>query len=123
MPGRKGVFVSYSHKDKKWLEKLRTVLKPGLAGEAIWDDSQIPAGAAWADEIENAIASARVAVLLVTPSLLASDFVVSQELPRIIERQTKEGLTIVWIAVEPSLYSHTVLEKFQATIRHGPFPC
>jgi hypothetical protein len=114
MTGRKGVFVSYSHGDKKWLDKLRTVLKPGLAGEAIWDDTQIPAGASWGDEIERAIASARVAVLLVTPSFLASDFIVSEELPRIVERQTKEGLTIVWIAVEPSLYSHTVLEKFQA---------
>jgi hypothetical protein len=111
---RKGVFISYSHRDKKWLDKLRIVLKPVLSGEMIWDDSRIRAGALWADEIEAAIASARVAVLLVTPYFLASDFIVSEELPRIIERQTKEGLTIVWLAVEPAMYSHTVLAKFQA---------
>jgi len=111
---RKGVFISYSHKDKRWLEKLRTVLTPVLPGEAIWDDTQIRAGASWADEIETAIASARVAVLLVTPHFLASDFIVSRELPRILERQTKEGLTIAWLAVEPAMYSHTILAQFQA---------
>jgi hypothetical protein len=111
---RKGVFISYSHRDKKWLERLRIFLSPLLPGETVWDDTQISAGASWADEIEKAIASSRVAVLLVTPSFLASDFIVSKELPRIIERQTKEGLTILWVAVEPSSYSHTILAKFQA---------
>jgi hypothetical protein len=111
---RSGVFISYSHRDKKWLSKLRVVLKPVLSDEMIWDDTQIRPGASWADEIEAAIASARVAVLLVTSSFLASDFIVSQELPKIIQRQTKEGLTILWIAVEPSMYSHTILAGFQA---------
>lgn len=111
---RKGVFISYSHRDKKWLDKLKTVLKPALGAETIWDDTQIAPGASWSDEIERAIASARVAVLLVTPALLSSDFIVSQELPRIIERQTKEGLTILWVAVEPALYAHSPLFVFQA---------
>jgi TIR domain len=111
---RKGVFVSYSHKDKNWLDRLRTVLKPVLSGEAIWDDTQIRAGAKWVDEIEGAIAAARVAVLLVTPDFLASDFIVSRELPRILERQTKEGLTILWVAVKPAMYRETILANFQA---------
>lgn len=111
---RKGVFVSYSHKDRNWLKKLLTVLKPVLSGEAIWDDTRIRAGAKWADEIEDAIAASRVAVLLVTPDFLASDFIVSRELPRILERQTKEGLTILWVAVKPAIYRETILANFQA---------
>ena len=114
MPARRGVFISYSHEDKKWLNKLRTVLQPVLAGESIWDDTCLAPGTDWAEGIENAIASARVAVLLVTPAFLASNFIISEELPRIIERQTREGLTIIWIAVTPALYSHTVLNRFQA---------
>jgi hypothetical protein len=111
---RKGVFISYAHTDKIWLEKLKTVLKPVFSDEVIWDDTQIRAGADWAAEIEAAIASARVAVLLVTPAFLASDFIVSTEFPRIIERQTKEGLTILWVAVKPAMWSHTILAEFQA---------
>ena len=111
---RKGVFISYSHMDKKWLDRLRTVLKPVLPDEAIWDDTEIRAGASWANEIEAALASARVAVLLVTAHFLASEFIVSTELPMILKRQIEEGLTILWLSVEPAGYRHTVLEQFQA---------
>jgi hypothetical protein len=85
---RQGVFVSYSHRDAKWPGRLKTVLKPALGHETIWDDIQIVPDAKWSDEIEHAIESARVAVLLVTPAFLSSNYIVSQELPRIIERQT-----------------------------------
>lgn len=32
---REGVFVSYSNRDAKWLERLKTVLKPALGLETI----------------------------------------------------------------------------------------
>ena len=37
------VFISYSHKDKKWLDNLDTHLKPYLHGSSIvsWSDQQI----------------------------------------------------------------------------------
>jgi len=113
---RRGVFVSYSHRDLKWLERLRIHLKPMLGSEKmieIWDDREIRPGAQWSDEIEHAIASCRVAVLLVTPSWLASDYIVREELPRIITRH-EQGLTILWIAVEPSAWHHTLLAHYQA---------
>ncbi len=111
---RQGVFISYSHSDEKWLVRLRSLLKPALGTETIWDDTMISPGAAWSIEIETAIATARVAVLLVTPAYLSSTFIASEELPRIIERQTKEGLTILWVAVEPALFQHTPLWAIQA---------
>lgn len=113
-PQRQGVFVSYSHRDTKWLARLKVLLQPALDSETIWDDTLIATGAEWSVEIERAIESARVAVLLVTPAFLSSNFIVSNELPRIIERQTKEGLTIFWVAVEPALFQHTPLWAYQA---------
>ncbi len=110
---RQGVFVSYSHRDVKWLDRLKTLLKPALGSETIWDDTMIKPGAQWSVEIERAIASARVAVLLVTPAFLSSEFIVSNELPLIIERHN-QGLTIFWVAVEPALYQHTALWAYQA---------
>ncbi|WP_442893345.1 toll/interleukin-1 receptor domain-containing protein [Bradyrhizobium sp.] len=52
---RQGVFVSYSHRDNSWLDRLRTLLKPALGSETIWDDKMIAPGANWSVEIERAI--------------------------------------------------------------------
>jgi hypothetical protein len=112
---RTGVFVSYSHKDKRWLEKLRTALAPLMRGEKldVWDDTHIAPGTKWADEINTAIARARVAVLLVSPDFLASPYVHEVELPAML-RQQKVGLTILWIPVRHSSYQQTALKKLQA---------
>lgn len=113
---RKGIFISYSHKDKGWLEKLQTVLKPLVRNEAIrlWDDTAIAPGAVWRKEIEEAINASRVAILLVSPNFLASDFIAKVELPAIFKLQRKKGLIILWIAVSASAYQFTELAKLQA---------
>jgi hypothetical protein len=69
---RKELFISYSHHDEHWLEKLRTHLKPleSLYGLERWDDSLIQPGDKWLKEIEMALARAQVALLLVSPNSL-----------------------------------------------------
>jgi hypothetical protein len=116
---RTGVFVSYSHKDKDWLEKLRTALAPLMRGEKleVWDDTRIEPGANWAAEIKKSISRARVAILLVSPDFLASDYIESVELPVMLEQQA-DGLTILWIPIRPSLYERTPLKNIQAA--HDP---
>ena len=112
---RQNVFISYSHQDRRWLERLETVLRPLARNHTftIWADTRIEPGAAWTEEILKAVASARVAILLVSPDYLASEFVTGVELPHLLAA-SKEGLRIVWIAVSACLWAETPIGAFQA---------
>lgn len=113
---RNQIFISYSHEDKKWLERLQLHLKPLLRNTAIraWDDTNIPVGEAWQEEIEQALAASRVAVLLITPEFLASDYIADRELPCILAEQERGHLKVVPIVVRPSVIAETALSKLQA---------
>jgi hypothetical protein len=112
---RSGIFVSYSHSDRDWLQRLKTHLAPYVRGENLdlWDDTRIIPGSDWAEEIEEAIAKARVAVLLVSPEFLASEYITQVELPAIL-RLAGTDLTVIWIPVRPSAFHATLLKNYQA---------
>jgi internalin A len=76
-PHRDKVFISYSHHDTKWLERLRVRLKPlqRIHRVEIWDDTKLKPGSKWREEIANAIKSTAVAIPLISAEFLASDFI------------------------------------------------
>ena len=54
---RKTVFMSYSHRDRKWADELLKFLAPWIRNNrlTLWDDSKIVPGASWKQEIDDAI--------------------------------------------------------------------
>ncbi|MBV8817233.1 MAG: tetratricopeptide repeat protein [Acidobacteriaceae bacterium] len=113
---RNQVFISYSHKDGKWLKELQTHLAPLSRKRKVdvWADTAIAPGASWREEIRLAIANAKVAVLLVTANFLKSDFINNNELSPLLTAAKTEGLRVLWVAVSPCMWSETELAGYQA---------
>jgi hypothetical protein len=114
---RHTVFISYSHVDEIWLKRLRVHLRPlervGLVD--IFDDTRIKGGMEWRAEIEMAMEKAKVAILLISADFLASDFIVENELPPLLEKAKDGGARILPIIVSPSRFTTTPeLSAFQA---------
>ncbi|MBP2831935.1 toll/interleukin-1 receptor domain-containing protein [Aquimarina sp. U1-2] len=114
---RDGVFISYSKKDVKWLNDLRVHLRY-LEREyqfTIWEDSKIETGADWRVEINKAINTTKVAILLVSANFISSDFIANEELPALLSAARDEGAHIFPIIVSHCMF-HDIeaISKFQA---------
>jgi hypothetical protein len=118
---RDQVFISYSHKDKRWRVDLDTHLKPYLRGGSIvsWSDQQIAPGSEWFKEIQAAFANSKVAVLLVSPDFLASDFIHEHELGPLLKEAEEGGVKILWVPIRESAYKQTALKNYQAVLDPG----
>ncbi len=120
---RQELFISYSRKDRAFLERFWTHLSPleTLYGLQRWDDSRIQPGDIWLDEIEQALARAQVALLLVSPDFLASDFIRRKELPCLFEAAQNDGLKILWVPLLPCSWKRfRQIEQYQAVIPVNP---
>jgi hypothetical protein len=115
-PARNGVFISYSHADAEWLERLQKHLKPlQREGIEVWDDTRLKAGMPWREEIRKALAGTKVAILLVSADFLASDFIVTDELPPLLKAAADEGATILPVILSPCRFARMEsLSRFQS---------
>jgi internalin A len=80
----------------------------------LWTDTRIREGAMWLDEIRKAMATCRVAVLLVSAEYLASEFIRKEELPEIMRAVDQGQVHLVWLYLSPAPYEVTVLRQYQA---------
>lgn len=115
-PYRDKVFISYSHKDKKFLDELLAHLKPleRVGRVSAWSDQQIQPGSKWLEEIKKALASTKVAVLLVTKDFLASDFIQQNEIAPLLKAAHEDGVAIQWVLVRDCNWKKTALKDYQA---------
>jgi hypothetical protein len=112
---RDRVFISYSNKDEKWLNMLRLHLTPlENKGLDVWSDKDIIPGQEWPAEIDNSLARAKVAVLLVSANFLNSEFIRDKELPRFLKPAQDKQITILPVLISNCVWEETEIGKFQS---------
>ncbi|MCW5514743.1 toll/interleukin-1 receptor domain-containing protein [Muriicola sp. Z0-33] len=118
----KPLFISYSHKDEKWLLELKKWLIPLEKADLIkiWDDRKINAGDQWRDEIETSLNSAKAAVLLISQDFMVSEFISEVELPKLLNAAKNKKLKILWIALRHSTVESSEIINYQAVHKDPP---
>ncbi len=100
------IFISYSHKDEIWKDRLKAHL--GVLNEqgliSFWEDRQIRAGEDWHKKIQEAMNAASVAILLISANALTSKFILREEMSRLLQRRGQEGLHIFPVIVKSCLW-------------------
>ena len=108
------VFISYSHSDKVWLDRLLIFLKPYTRQNLkIWADPYIKVGDKWRRNISEALSQTCVAVLLVSPEFIDSEFIFQDELPPLLTGADGKVIILVAIPISAADYEAGGLSEFQ----------
>ncbi len=117
-PARNQVFISYSHADDEYLQRLRKHLgQLERRNIKVWTDKDIQPGDDWHDEIRKALATTKVAVLMVSTDFLDSKFIADDELPPLLDAARAEGVRILPVLVKPCAFGDVELvplSRYQA---------
>ncbi|TMQ23820.1 MAG: TIR domain-containing protein [Deltaproteobacteria bacterium] len=109
------VFISYSHKDRSFFEAFHRNLGPAVSKGllSVWSDQEIKPGHRWADDIRDALAKARLGLLLVSDHFVNSEFVVSEELRALFTSQDKGELSLFWVPIGAAMIEQVGLDRRQ----------
>lgn len=103
-------FYSYSHDDgTEGIEELKKTLgnlKVNTHALVEWWDHEIPAGAEWNEEIQEALQDSDLFFCLVTKNYTSSEYAVNEELRRAIETKKK----LIPILLKTTRLKHTLFE-------------
>lgn len=118
------LFISYSHKDEDLRDELSshlsTLKRNGVIHE--WHDRRIPAGAEWAQEIDEHLDEAQVVLLLISANFLASDYCYVKEGQHALERHNRGEAVVIPVILRACDWEDAHFEKLQALPKDGKPP-
>lgn len=115
---RTQAYISFSARDKSYLNELHTTLNQFKdQGLNYWDRDKMMAGAPWRAEIATALKFTKVAIMLVSADFLAaasdpSDPIASHELPTLLAAANNHEITLLNVIVRPCAFQYSKLEPF-----------
>jgi tetratricopeptide (TPR) repeat protein len=101
------LFVSYSHLDEPWKDRLIETLTARIdpTRVTVWNDRRIEPGAEWFVDIEAAMDRAAIAVCLVSHHYLQSRFCTEYEIGPLLARRERDGLVLVPVLIGPCAWN------------------
>ena len=119
------IFISYSHRGngpewKAWLLRHLGVFERHHLLD-VWQDGKIRVSSYWDDDITQAMSSGRLAVVLLTPEALESQYILEKEFPFLRERQQHDKMPVFPVICEPCDWKvHDWLRATQAPNDSNP---
>lgn len=105
------LFLSYSRKDRHWLEILREYFTILVSQGYLqtWDDSQIQPGDLWQESINVQMLNSDIALFLITSDFMGSDYAFNIEIRTILKRLKENKVMAIPIILSPANWKNSPL--------------
>lgn len=114
-------FISYSHKDEDYLQKLQVTLaqvkRQGLLQD--WTDHDIEAGDRFNQKIDKELDLSQLFIALVSPDYIASNYCYDKEFKQAQQLEMENKIKIVPIICRPCDWKNTPFSEFKAMPKDG----
>lgn len=113
------IFISYSHKNMRYKEKLLIALEALKQSYSIetWHDGMIDAGGDIDENVKIAMSKSNIILLLITNDFLASYYCMKIELENAIKREKQNKCIVI-----PVIFQEAVLSDTISFIKHNRVP-
>lgn len=112
----KRVFISYSSKDRDYLDKLTAHLQLYKNARIIdyWDDLLLADREGWNEQIKDEMNRANILIMLLSPNYFATDYVIQEEIPIALKYLNEVNHTkrVFWVLLRPCNYELFDLSKY-----------
>ncbi len=114
-------FISYSHVDQRFLERLHVHFAPLQREELIttWTDNDILAGGKLDKKISDSLANSKLFIALLSPDYISSNYCYEKEFKNALEMQEKNQIIVIPVIVEDCDWLNTPFQKFKALPKDG----
>lgn len=115
------LFISYSHEDEKYKNRLLKFLMPLEKEQKIdsWHDREIKVGSEVSKEIDQNLYSSQIIILLVSQDFIASEYCYNKELATAMEMHEQEKARVIPIILRDCSWKDTPLVKLQVLPSDG----
>jgi internalin A len=101
------IFISYSHVDTEYMNRLNVHLAPLKRTEKIenWTDKALLAGENWDNTIKEQLAKSDIILLLLSADFIASRYIWEVELNRALEQEVNKKTRVIPILIRDCFYT------------------
>jgi|SRR5579859_1906453 len=106
------VFFCYCQQDRQYAQRFITQLG-SCPHIDLWHEACLSAGSLWKRELDLALNSSQVAVVLVSADLLATPLITTHQLPQLLDAAQSRGTRIIPVILRACLFEESPLAVFR----------